>query len=204
LSSALDIPAEKIRAFVAVRIPPAVIEQLTALQQQLRLEFPDVQWTRPESMHITLHFFGNVKTRRLPELNNALRTAAHEHILFEIQPRGLGSFAQRVLWVGIQRGERELTKLAESVHRACRGFGAKEETRSFNPHVTLGRFRVRGRGVDAALRKIPAPEFQPWRVDHIELIRSELSTRGSHYTTLGELSLCSERGSADGMSDVRR
>ena len=54
-----DLP-EKIRAFVAVRIPETVLAQLASVQQQLKGKFSDVSWTRAEAMHVTLQFLGNV------------------------------------------------------------------------------------------------------------------------------------------------
>jgi len=178
-----------IRAFVAVRIPPNVIEQLAEIQQQLKREFTDVSWTRPEAMHLTLHFFGNVSTSCLSDLNERLNATASAHPSFNLKLGSLGSFGQRVLWVGVESGANELTNLANAVRFSIRPFGSNDETRPFNAHATLGRFRERGRGVDTALRRISPPTLSPWRVNDVELIRSELSPKGSRYTMLAAFPL---------------
>ena len=148
-----------------------------------------MSWSRPEAMHITLLFLGNIRSDDLPRLENALAAAVRAHAFFEIELSGLGSFNNRVLWAGVEKGSDELTTLANSVRAAAKHFGNHEEERAFNAHITLGRFRGRGRGVEAGLKRIPPPRFKPWRVDHVELIRSELSPKGSRYTPLGTVHL---------------
>jgi 2'-5' RNA ligase len=178
-----DLP-EKIRAFIAVRIPEAVLAQLVSIQQQLKPRFSDVSWMRAEAMHVTLQFLGNIESTLLPELETALRQATEQIPPFEIELAGLGSFGSRVLWVGVRRGAEPLTRLAEAVHGATKGFGAHEEERPFNAHVTLGRFRKPARGISQVLREVAAPNFGSWSVNHFELIRSELSPKGARHMTL--------------------
>ena len=175
---------ETVRAFVAVRIPEAVLAQLVSVQQQLKRKFSDVSWTRAEAMHLTLQFLGNIKSARLPELQAALRQATKQIPSFEMELAGLGSFGNRVLWVGVSRGAESLTDLAEAVRRATKGLGTHEEERGFNAHVTLGRFRRPFRGGDVGLREFGAPHSGLWQVSAVALIRSELSPRGSRYATL--------------------
>lgn len=179
----IDLP-EKIRAFIAVRIPPAVLAQLVCAQDQLKRKFSGVSWTRAEAMHVTLQFLGNIESARLAEMKSALKRGVERVPSFEMELAGLGSFGNRVLWAGVSRGAEALKQLAESVGSAMKGFGVHEEERRFNAHVTLGRFRRPSRGIGAALRDLRAPDFGSWRVEETELIRSELSPHGSRYTTL--------------------
>jgi RNA 2',3'-cyclic 3'-phosphodiesterase len=183
-----DLP-EKIRAFVAVRIPDKVLAQLGSVQQQLKHEFQEVSWTRAEAMHLTLLFLGNIESARLPELIPALRDATRELNAFEIELSGIGSFGNRVLWVGLKRGAEQLTLLANSLRDAAKAFAAHEEKRPFNAHVTLGRFRRAARGVPRILAALPAPRFDSWHADHFDLIRSELSPKGARHTTLADFPL---------------
>ena len=178
-----DLP-EKIRAFIAVRIPKAVLAQLVAAQDQLKRKFSNVSWTRPEAMHVTLQFLGNIESTRLPELEASLRRATEPIPSFEAELAGFGSFGNRVLWIGVSRGIEPLTVVAEAVRHATKDFGVHEEERGFNAHVTVGRFRRPSRGVAAALSEFDAPAFGSWRVQETELIRSEISPHGSRYTTL--------------------
>lgn len=192
-----DLP-EKIRAFVAVRIPDAVLAQVVSVQQRLKPKFSDVSWTRAGGMHVTLQFLGNIESARLPELQAALRQATEQIPSFEIEIAGLGSFGNRVLWVGVNRGAEPLTRLAEAVRRATKSFGVHEEERPFNAHVTLGRFRKAERGVAKVLRDAVAPNFGFWSVNEFELIRSELSPKGGRHTMLRAFSLSEPLSRADG------
>src|ERR1051325_9291943 len=149
---------EQIRAFVAVRIPETVVAQLIQVQDQLKSEFQhDVSWTRAAAMHVTLQFLGNIKSAEVPKITAALGQAAREASGFEIALGAPGTFGNRVLWVGIEKGKEPLMKLSDAVRRATHGFGSHTEIRSFSAHVTLGRFRRPVRGVAAVLRKIQTP-----------------------------------------------
>jgi 2'-5' RNA ligase len=183
-----DLP-ETIRAFIAVPIPDAVRVQVAEVQRQLQPLLRDVSWTRPESMHLTLQFLGNIKSADLPNLQSMLHDVARRFAPFELALGHLGSFSNRVVWIGLQRGELPLTKLAEAVRCAAKDFAGHKEARGFNAHVTLGRMRRPAREVNAALQRISVPEFDAWTAAGFELIRSELSPHGSRYTTLATILL---------------
>ena len=140
-------------------------------------------------MHLTLQFLGDVPSESLPKIEAALNRSTAGVATFELQLGGIGSFGNRVIWVGIERGAEPLQRLAEIVHGATRGLVEHVEDRDFNPHVTLGRCRRGGRGIAAALRNVKGPNFQPWTVDEFRLIRSELLPHGSRYTTLATFPL---------------
>ena len=70
-----DLPPT-IRAFVAVRIPDDILARLAAFQHQLKADFRSVSWTRPEAMHLTLQFLGNIQASHLPALRHGLEAAA--------------------------------------------------------------------------------------------------------------------------------
>ena len=183
-----DLP-EKIRAFIAVRIPDSVRVQIGGVQQQLKRELRDVSWTRPDAMHLTLQFLGNVESARLLELETALRGASRSVSPFDLAVGRTGSFGDRVIWVGVELGEKSLQNLAESVRQTAQPFAEREEARDFNGHVTLGRLRRPNRRIENALRQVLAPSFPKWTVREFELIRSELSPQGSRYTTLATIPL---------------
>ena len=178
-----DLP-ETIRAFIAVRIPDEVMARLVSVQKQLRRELEDVSWTRPEAMHVTLQFLGNVESARLAELEAALREAATSTAPFGVELAGLGSFSHRVLWAGIVGGAEQLTTLANTLRSAAKGLAGHEEERAFSAHVTLGRCRRPMPGIARTLQLAGTPQFGGWRVEHFELIRSELLPQGARYTTL--------------------
>src|SRR5688572_20965639 len=118
-----------LRAFVAVRVPDDVIAQATAFQGQLKFEFPAVSWTRPEAMHLTLQFLGNVLSISLPVLTKELGLVATRHCSFSLALGGAGAFGNRVLWVGVQEGAEPLKQLADAVGEATKALAAHQEKR---------------------------------------------------------------------------
>jgi RNA 2',3'-cyclic 3'-phosphodiesterase len=183
-----DLP-EQIRAFIAVRIPDGVRAQLADVQRQLKPALRDVSWTGPEAMHLTLQFLGDIESRHVPDLKAALNERCGSVAGFEVGLGKPGSFNQRVIWVGVERGLEPLNRLADCVRSAAKPFTSHEENRPFSGHATLGRLRRPYRGLDNALRKVTVLQFLPWTVREFELIRSELSPQGSIYTTLATHSL---------------
>jgi RNA 2',3'-cyclic 3'-phosphodiesterase len=163
-----------IRAFVAVRLPEETVARLAEFQMKLRPLFREASWTRPEAMHLTLRFLGNIESARVNDLTAELLVATRLKAPFSLELGAIGQFGNRVLWVGVQSGSEPLARLAEVVREACAGYGAHE------------------RGAGARLREVKAPSFATWQVNDVELIRSELSPRGSRYTTLAMVPLDNE------------
>jgi RNA 2',3'-cyclic 3'-phosphodiesterase len=173
-----------IRAFVAVTVPEDVRAELKIAQDQLRAGLHDVSWTRPEAMHLTLHFFGDVESARLREVRAALAAVTASLAPITLAVRGVGEFGGRVVWAGIYGDVDELKQLAHGIRDAVARLGFAVEKREFNPHVTLGRFRVPSRAVRTKLAAWHEREFGTFVAADVELIRSELSPHGSRYTVL--------------------
>jgi RNA 2',3'-cyclic 3'-phosphodiesterase len=83
-----------------------------------------VTWVRPELVHLTLKFLGDVDEGRVPDIVSAMEAAARES--FEARG-GLGGVfpdrgAPRVVWVGLERGGEECAgcfrRLDEGLARA--------------------------------------------------------------------------------------
>lgn len=125
--------------------------------------------TRPERLHITLHFLGNVAQDRLPALREQLdvRWEGCELVLDRAQvwPGGIAVLeAQRV--------PAELASLHARVARRLRELDLPVEERRYRPHVTFARKAFGAR---------PPAELAPvrWRlVPAFELVRSLPDGRG--------------------------
>ena len=97
----------------------------------------------------------------------------------------------RVLWCGIAGELERLSQLQAELEGGLEAIGFLRESRLFNPHLTLGRFRDRA-GMSAqsvATLKRMINEcanlcIERFTADSISLIKSELHPRGSTYTPL--------------------
>ena len=98
--------AESIRAFCAVELPEEIRAAVAAHAARLRRESHDARagWARPEGLHITLKFIGEVEAARVESLSRAAGAAIDGLKPFGLSIEETGTFpprgAARVLWLG--------------------------------------------------------------------------------------------------------
>ena len=81
-----------IRAFIAIEIPDAAKDLLAALSGRLRVPGVKASWVKPENMHLTLRFLGDVEPDRLETLADILEIAYQNREPFDLRIRGTGAF----------------------------------------------------------------------------------------------------------------
>jgi 2'-5' RNA ligase len=182
-----------IRSFVAIELPDDVKTALVGLQQDLKTQVPSgaVRWTRPESIHLTLQFLGDVAPGQIEEIIGALRSVGVAQTPFAFELTGVGVFPNpnrpRVVWAGIIEPSGTLVALQKEVGQALTPLGFPPEKRPFTPHLTIGRAaRHAGRRELAELGTVIARSelgsMGQVIVDHINLMKSDLQPKGAVYT----------------------
>ncbi len=183
------------RTFIAIEIPDEVKKQMAEAQGRLKGSGVEASWTRPEGIHLTLKFLGEVEESRIPEIMDALTRAVKGTGGFRLEITGVGAFpnpkSARVVWIGVSGDLERLTALQSSVEEAMAGLGMEREDRKFTPHLTLGRIkyiRLRDAWVSAldAMKDIRLAGFD---VDAVSLMKSELKRSGAVYTEIGRVEL---------------
>lgn len=183
------------RVFVAVDIGDAVrrearrvIETLTGKLEAVQKP-PKVTWVKPAALHLTIKFIGEVDPERADALASLLMAPIPVKP-FDVQWRGVGTFPNnkqpRALWIGVISGAAQLAEIEAEVSRRFAGSHAVEiEDRPLLPHLTLGRVKMAGEGVDWP-KVLQACEVKQavTRVDRVALYQSKLSQQGPHYTEL--------------------
>jgi 2'-5' RNA ligase len=193
-----------LRLFIAIEMPPAWIDALAAVQDQLRRRgLERLRWVRPEGIHLTLAFLGDVAEQRVPDVTNAMTEAAVGRQPFRLALGDPGTFGgpagPRVLWVGIDGDLGPLNLLQRTVAARVRAAGFPIEGGRFAPHLTLARVPDRlpadmaGR-IGSALAGVSVPAAAPFTVSTVALMRSELGPGGARYTRLGAAALAHDRG----------
>ena len=151
-----------------------------------------VKWVRPENIHVSLKFLGDVDETREPELHAALRQAASGDTRSERRPltlhvEGFGVFPDyrrpHVVWAGIA-ADPALELLQHGVEQAFAPLGFPTEARAFRPHVTLGRAKRDARprdfaGFEQLLEAIAFSESVT--VAEVDLMESTLQPEGPVY-----------------------
>jgi len=126
-----------IRLFVGIGLPTRVRTEIAAVQAGL----PRARWVRPENLHVTVRFVGDVDKDMAEDIHVAL--SGLRAPAFELAIRGLGQFESggrvRTVWAGVE-GAEPLVFLRDKVESALVRLGLPAERRKFTPHVTLARF----------------------------------------------------------------
>ncbi len=161
---------DETRLFVSVEVPLGLRERIAKLAQELP---PDaITPVRPDNMHLTLRFMGEVPERMAGDIGHRLQGV--EFAKFAVLLKGAGVFPSesyaRVVWAGAE--SLELDALAKKVIEALRGIG-KEEERGFSAHLTVARVK-RKIGVKEFLQRHANEEFGAFVVERFCLMRSEL------------------------------
>ncbi len=137
------------RTFIAVELPGGVRRRAEKAIQQLRAANAKVTWVKPENMHLTFKFLGDVPDSDVPKVCQVVANAVRGFDPFEIVFRGCGAFpttaAPRTVWIGVDQGAEELTAIHQAIDQALKDeLRFPRETRRFQAHLTLGRVRESG------------------------------------------------------------
>ncbi|RPI21830.1 MAG: RNA 2',3'-cyclic phosphodiesterase [Actinobacteria bacterium] len=133
------------RLFLAVALSDDVRHGLAAhLATQLGGRPIPGRPARPEGWHITLRFLGWATEEQRDRVLGFLSTRM-DVPPFTLGFGGLGAFPREgraaVLWLGVRRGDEELSRLAALAEDAASAAGFEPEERPFHAHVTLARIR---------------------------------------------------------------
>ena len=184
------------RVFCAIELPSLVLEKISEHITRLRAAAPDspASWSRPENVHLTLKFIGEIAQTRIVDLSQAAANAVAGFSPFEIVIKETGSFPKRgtprVFWIGIEDHSGQLAQLQAKLEEECLRLGFEKEVRAFNPHLTIARGRKPqgARALATAHKEMGFPSTEVC-VNQLSVIRSELSSKGSNYTTISRHAL---------------
>ena len=187
--------AETVRTFIAIELPDEVRAYLADCQQRLRRAGGDVRWVRPDIIHLTLVFLGEVPTDMLADLETAAREALARFGPLTLRAAGAGRFPPkglpRVIWIGIEETTGRLAELQKALAKATAAFAEKEEDRAYQAHLTLGRVKSPkgGRDLSAAVDAMTGQTGPTFIAQAVTISRSDLSPQGPTYTALVGISL---------------
>jgi 2'-5' RNA ligase len=186
------------RVFIAIDIDEKVLKAIGELQKQLqdrtRLNEKSIKWVRPDVMHLTLKFLGEVKDENITQVCKVVEQVAGRYDKFELDVENVGYFggrSARVVWVGCGAGGEQLAKLAEDIDNQLSTIGFAKETRRFTGHLTLCRIKNIKCGFELAGA---VDGFGPFKagtagVNAVTVYQSELTRAGPNYTVLASYKL---------------
>ena len=132
------------RLFAAVKIHPSAEFLKTYNSLKSGLHFAQITWVKPESIHVTLKFFGETEEKCIPEISSVLKEVALKHQPFASEIVNVGifgsSYSPKVIWFGIDKSE-PLKKLGFDVLQSVEKIGWEQDRQNFVPHLTIGRIK---------------------------------------------------------------
>ena len=166
------------RLFVALSIPDAVAQRLLLLQGGV----PGARWQSRDQLHLTLRFIGEVESRDMRALDDAL--AGIDAPAFDLQLHSVGQFGNKQphsLWAAARPNDL-LSHLQRKVDSAIRRVGQPQDAHKFTPHVTLA--RLRHPDTDKIIEWLTQHALytsEEFAVDGFHLYSSKLTSDGSIY-----------------------
>jgi 2'-5' RNA ligase len=182
----------RFRAFIAADIEPS--NSLRQILNDLRDSRADLKLVRPELLHFTLKFLGDIEESSVDEIETRMESACEGVGPLTVRLRGMGAFPSmaniRVVWIGIEDGK-SLSTIAQRLDSSLEELGFARDSKGFKPHLTIARSRS-GRGlgdVTALMKESLTSEYGTYRISCIRLKKSVLSPQGPTYSTIREVAL---------------
>lgn len=182
----------KVRAFVAMPLPETTLQTICKLQQELAAALPGVRWVKPETIHLTLAFLGDIAEDSLEKLGSSMLSIG------DLQPpvtatfSGVGAFPARsrprVVWLGLDGGT-TLSRIHEALVAELHALQLPVDNRPFVPHLTLGRSRKPHPGAGRILESFSDRDCGSAQLDQLVLYESRLGPQGAQHLPRHRVSL---------------
>ncbi|MFC5133203.1 MULTISPECIES: RNA 2',3'-cyclic phosphodiesterase [Haloferacaceae] len=199
-------PSTSVRAFLAVELPDDLAEPIAETQSSLE-GAAGIRTTDPKQAHLTLKFLGDVAVDDLDDVRAAVERSVDRAGVtpFDCAIEGLGVFPSleyvSVVWVGVEEGADDLTRLHEALEAETTALGFDPEDHDFTPHVTVARMDdARGKDLVQRVVREERPEIGSFTVEEVALIESTLTDEGPIYEPIRRFALGSKSGIDDEVS----
>ena len=136
---------DTIRAFLAVDMSAELKSSIIPFLEDARRLLPQAKVVSAHNLHVTLHFFASLDRRGVEAVGAIASEVAQSFEDFTLELGQIGAFPNerrpRVLWIGIERGAKELEALAARLARRLLDAGIDVDPRPYRPHLTFARLR---------------------------------------------------------------
>jgi RNA 2',3'-cyclic 3'-phosphodiesterase len=163
------------RAFIAVEVSKEITSRLFTIQRELP---SGLALVKPEAMHLTMKFLGEIDEAKAKEVSKSLDSLIFSPLALTC--RSLGVFPSRnfprVLWAGIESPG--LIGLHSKLDQKLAGLGFQKE--DFTPHLTIARAKEKVE-LESVLEKHSGELFGECLVHSLYLKKSTLTQNGPIY-----------------------
>ncbi len=184
---------ETIRTFIAIDLSEENQNKLALIQDKLK-ECPTcVRWVKPENIHLTLKFLGDISQNKIQKIIKLIPGIYKDAAPFAFDITHLGAFPKisrpNIIWVGIENNADKLRGLADKLEHGLVSLGFAKKPKKFSPHITIGRVK-NFKGVKKFIEAIESIQIDPPLLQDditISLYQSTLTSQGPVYTPLHRL-----------------
>lgn len=180
-----------IRSFLAFELPLQIRQVLAEVFEKAKRTSLDVRWVRPEGIHLTLVFMGDVREEDLSPIGDLVGEVCSRYGAFTVALKGMGCFPNprnpRVLWLGTEGTLERMSRFRDEIQKGLIPFGIQEEKRDFRPHLTLARFRKplrRAGDLESLLSEHKELTSPACSLNELVLFKSDLKPGGAVYTKM--------------------
>ena len=187
-----------IRSFLAFRLPADIKSKVAQVSGELRRSSINAKWVKVDNIHLTIVFLGDITQEGVISIRKDIGDVCAQYQAFDISLKGIGVFPDsrrpRVVWLGLNGDLDRLSGFRDELQGRLEPFGVKSETRSFKPHITLGRFRKQVRinteqeSIFSGYHELHGPAGQ---LNELTMFRSDLKPSGAVYSVIDSWPLSS-------------
>ncbi|MDD3296414.1 MAG: RNA 2',3'-cyclic phosphodiesterase [Candidatus Omnitrophica bacterium] len=181
-----------IRSFIALEVPKDLQIACGQIQSELKPNLPRVKWVKPENIHLTLKFLGQINTEDTSRFIEIIKNAFVNFTAFSLQIRKLGFFSSkgkpRIIFLTV-RQEKIIKDMHDKLKKVLT-FDCPAKPTPFRPHITLARIKD---GVPpdinlSSINKVNIPD-KNFLANQICFFESKLTPKGPQYKKLFSLTL---------------
>jgi len=179
------------RVFAALPLSSEIRKLLSEVIDKLGLSYKNLKMVPLLSLHITLHFFGEISEEKTEKLKSVLDDPLLTGRVIRASLGGLSSFPERgsprVIFCTLKEGADKVVSFRrifnEVIHDS--GLAVEEEGRNFTPHITLA--RNKGGRIDPHFLNSLDLEQRVFSFDRLILYKSILRSTGAEHRPLKTL-----------------
>ncbi|MBW2246619.1 MAG: RNA 2',3'-cyclic phosphodiesterase, partial [Deltaproteobacteria bacterium] len=177
-----------IRTFIAIELPEKIIYTIGTVQEEIKSYGLKIRWVRPENIHLTLKFLGDIQEADTENVARAVSESVTGYPPISLAVKGIGVFPgikrprviwlgisfpgikrPRVIWLGISKQLDLLTALQQTLDEKLEAMGFPKEKRPFKGHLTLGRIKseIDPKTLNDVLKEVTQFESERFFADRI-------------------------------------
>ncbi|MHA2391222.1 MAG: RNA 2',3'-cyclic phosphodiesterase [Promethearchaeota archaeon] len=187
-----------IRSFIALELKNSVaIENITFLSSRLKQNQPKLKLVKPENLHMTVKFLGNIPEPLAPKIYLILEENINKELFqgksFKYRLKGVGQFNKfSVLWIKLIGNIQFLQEIKDTIENLLyeRLSIDRDKRKQFKPHLTIGRLRrerINYKTFDSfkkIINEYKNADFGEFSINEVKLKKSELTPSGPIYSNL--------------------